>query len=61
MPSSRLQVAQRRQQSHSELPFQIITPTDPRERGAQLSVLLKEELMEDVSIALQDNGIVRIK
>ena len=44
--------------SQTERPFHIITPADPRERGAQLSVLLQEELMEDVSSALESNGIV---
>ncbi|KAF1948512.1 kynureninase 2 [Byssothecium circinans] len=39
-------------------PFEIITPRDPRQRGTQLSVLLKEELMEDVSIALEKNGVI---
>ncbi|KAH7136187.1 pyridoxal phosphate-dependent transferase [Dendryphion nanum] len=39
-------------------PFRIITPSDPRERGTQLSVLLQEELMEDVSVALEGNGVI---
>lgn len=39
-------------------PFQVITPSDPRFRGAQLSVLLQEDLMEDVSAALEGNGVV---
>ena len=41
-----------------ELPFKVITPHDPRERGAQLSVLLKDGLMEGVSRALKEHGIV---
>jgi kynureninase len=41
-----------------EFPFQIISPSDPRFRGAQLSVLLKEELMEDVAAGLVEGGVV---
>lgn len=39
-------------------PFEIITPKDPLRRGAQLSVLLREELMEEVSKALEAAGII---
>ncbi|KAF1849098.1 kynureninase [Cucurbitaria berberidis CBS 394.84] len=39
-------------------PFEIITPSDPRYRGAQLSVLLPEEVFEDASAALEANGVV---
>ncbi|KAF2029116.1 kynureninase 2 [Setomelanomma holmii] len=39
-------------------PFQVISPTDPRFRGAQLSVLLQEDLMEDVSAALENGGVI---
>ncbi|KAF1938724.1 kynureninase [Clathrospora elynae] len=39
-------------------PFEIITPTDPRFRGAQLSVLLPEDVFDDASAALVANGIV---
>lgn len=39
-------------------PFEIITPLDPLRRGAQLSVLLREELMEDVSKSLEGAGII---
>ena len=41
-----------------KFPFQIITPSDPRFRGAQLSVLLPEEGFEDASAALEANGVV---
>ncbi|KAH7366622.1 pyridoxal phosphate-dependent transferase [Pyrenochaeta sp. MPI-SDFR-AT-0127] len=39
-------------------PFQIITPSDPRFRGAQLSVLLTEDIFEDASAALEANGVI---
>lgn len=52
------QIAQRNPDPYLKPKFQIITPRDPRQRGAQLSVLLNEELMESVSNALQRNGIV---
>ncbi|RVX70188.1 Kynureninase 2 [Exophiala mesophila] len=39
-------------------PYRIITPLDPTKRGAQLSVLLKPGLLEKVSGALQEAGIV---
>ncbi|PSK42980.1 Kynureninase [Elsinoe australis] len=38
--------------------FRIITPASPLERGAQLSVLLREDKMEQVSAALEKNGVV---
>lgn len=41
-----------------EPPFRVITPKDPRFRGAQLSVLLREELMDAVSASLEANGVV---
>ena len=41
-----------------DFPFQVITPSDPRARGTQLSVLFKEELMEEVSAALEGNGVI---
>lgn len=39
-------------------PFCIITPADPEARGAQLSVLLKPGLLQNVSQKLQEGGIV---
>ena len=39
-------------------PFHIITPSDPRFRGAQLSVLLQEDVFEEASKALEANGVV---
>ncbi len=42
----------------SEPPFRIITPKNPLERGAQLSVLVKSELLDRVSEALSDAGVV---
>jgi kynureninase len=41
-----------------EAPFRVITPSDPRQRGTQLSVLFQEELMEEVSAALEANGVI---
>jgi len=39
-------------------PFQIISPLDPRFRGAQLSVLLQEDVMEEVFAGLEENGVI---
>jgi kynureninase len=41
-----------------KFPFEIITPTDPRVRGAQLSVLLPEDVFDDASAALVESGVV---
>lgn len=38
--------------------FEIITPSDPQTRGAQLSLLLKPGLLQKVSQRLQDAGII---
>lgn len=38
--------------------FQIITPSDPHARGAQLSLLLKPGLLHKVADRLQDAGII---
>ena len=40
------------------LPYQIITPSNTAERGAQLSLLLKPGLLEGVMKALEDAGVV---
>jgi kynureninase len=45
------------QPSSSQAPtFRIITPRDPAQRGTQLSVLLREGLLDRVSAALERNG-----
>lgn len=38
--------------------FRIITPADPLQRGTQLSVLLREGLLDGVARALEDNGVI---
>ncbi|KIW08827.1 kynureninase [Verruconis gallopava] len=42
----------------STAPFQIITPKDPLQRGAQLSVLLRKGLLEKVGKAFEREGVV---
>ncbi|KAL4922335.1 pyridoxal phosphate-dependent transferase [Aspergillus aurantiobrunneus] len=39
-------------------PFRIITPSNPEERGAQLSILLKPGLLQNVAHKLQEAAIV---
>jgi kynureninase len=39
-------------------PFRIITPSNPLERGAQLSLLLKPGLLDKVLEHLEANGVV---
>ncbi|KAK1764463.1 pyridoxal phosphate-dependent transferase [Phialemonium atrogriseum] len=39
-------------------PFRILTPENPLERGAQLSVLLRPGLLERVGAALKSGGVV---
>ena len=38
--------------------FNIITPRDPAQRGTQLSLLLRVGLLEQVSKALEENGVM---
>ena len=40
------------------LPYRIITPSKPEERGAQLSVRLEPELLEGVLKFLEDAGVI---
>lgn len=42
----------------ADRPFRIISPLDPTQRGAQLSLLLKPGLLERVAGELQEAGIV---
>jgi kynureninase len=53
-----LEMASQIQKYNTRAPFEIITPSDPRFRGTQLSVLLREDLMEDVSAALEEDGVI---
>lgn len=41
-----------------EPPYTIITPSNPAERGAQLSVLLKPGLLDDVLHYIEEHGVV---
>lgn len=43
---------------NDEKPFTIITPSNPDERGAQLSILLPTEIFEKVLQVLEENGVV---
>lgn len=45
-------------ENSEERPYTILTPTDPAQRGAQLSVRLAPGLMGDVFARLQANGII---
>ncbi|KAM0272832.1 hypothetical protein ACHAQH_008568 [Verticillium albo-atrum] len=45
-------------ESKDEPSFRIITPRNPLERGTQLSVLLKDGLLDNVNAALTDAGVV---
>lgn len=41
-----------------DAPYRIITPSNPNERGAQLSVLLNPGLLDPVLEYIEDNGVV---
>lgn len=43
---------------NEEPPYTIITPANPAERGAQLSVLLKPGLLDDVLHYIEERGVV---
>ncbi|KAK9387043.1 pyridoxal phosphate-dependent transferase [Lipomyces mesembrius] len=38
-------------------PFSILTPPDPEQRGAQLSLAFESGMMDEVNQVLQDNGV----
>ncbi|KYK57975.1 kynureninase [Drechmeria coniospora] len=38
--------------------FRILTPADPLQRGTQLSVLLRDGLLDAVAEALEENGVI---
>lgn len=44
--------------SPSQRPYTIITPANPSERGAQLSILLQPGLLDKVLQILEENGVV---
>ncbi|PTB73336.1 PLP-dependent transferase [Trichoderma longibrachiatum ATCC 18648] len=45
--------------AEAETPFfTIITPRDPARRGTQLSILLREGLLDGIARALEDNGVM---
>ena len=50
-----LAAAQERSIGHC---FSIITPRNPDERGAQISVLLKPGMLDSVMESLEENGVV---
>lgn len=41
-----------------ECPYSIITPSNPAERGAQISVLLRDGMLDTVMEVLEDGGVV---
>lgn len=43
---------------HGEPPYKIITPANPMERGAQLSVLLNPGLLDKVQYYIEERGVV---
>ncbi|ORX99208.1 kynureninase [Clohesyomyces aquaticus] len=45
-------------ESEKDIPYSIITPSNPAERGAQLSVLLRPGMLDDVMQILEEEGVV---
>ena len=45
-------------QYKAHLPYRIITPSNPKERGAQLSVRLEKGLLDGVLQYLEDAGVI---
>ncbi|KAI1323291.1 pyridoxal phosphate-dependent transferase [Xylariaceae sp. FL0255] len=39
-------------------PFKVLTPRDPMQRGTQLSILVREDLMDAVVGAFQENAVI---
>ncbi|KAK5073606.1 Kynureninase (L-kynurenine hydrolase) [Lithohypha guttulata] len=46
------------QEDFAERPFNVITPKDTTQRGAQLCILLKEGLLQPVAAALEEAGVI---
>ena len=52
------QLLLRKSESVSKKPYWIITPSDPEQRGAQLSVQLELGMLHDVLEGLTDAGVI---
>ena len=46
---------------HDGSPFRVITPRDVSQRGTQLCILLKEGLLQPISSALEEEGVIADK